>query len=366
MPDDFVPVGTLPNERGQELQWEWDHIAELIKSKGWLDGEALESVRKHSSGFSALVHPGNRSDTLDVPPLRIISLNADMWYSSNVYTLIDSHNPDRSGMLRWVTDELLHAEQKGEKVWIMGHVLPAWSGTNAWANPTQLFHAIVDRFSSTSLAHIFFGHTHEDQSSVFYPFHPAVSPTQNSPAPAAGKNGSSMPIDTARSARNVAFMAPSVTPGTHLNPEFRIYTVDPHGWVVMDIEQYASRLQDVAAGFTPSPVWELLYSARETYGHFTSLQADGSYAGSVALGGADGATWPAHVPLNGTFWAALTDEMVLRPSLVALHTALSSGNSTTFEPCTDGECLPAKICYIRAGDARQGSECIKGYDSVQG
>lgn len=373
MPDDFAPVGSLPDHRGEQLQWEWDHIADLIKSKGWLKNpEELESVRRHSSGFSALVHPGNKSSEgsnleLDVPPLRVISLNADMWYQSNVFTLIGSQNPDRSGMLRWVTNELVHAEKRGEKVWVMGHVLPAWAGGDAWPNPTQVFHILVDRFAPTTLTHIFFGHTHEDQFTMFYPFHPAESAQEITYAPATGKNGSSFPVDTARYAKAAGFMAPSVTPGHHLNPEFRIYTVDPHGWVVTDYQQYAARLQDVTySDQSPDPVWQLLYSARETYGHFPSLVEKGAYAGPVQLQGKKGCTWPAHVPLNGSFWAAVTDEMVLRPSMISLHTTLSSGNSSTALQCTEGECLAAKVCYLRAGDARQGSECLQGYNSVQG
>lgn len=33
-------------------------------------------------------------------------------------------NPDNSGMLRFLTDELQAAEDAGQRVWIIGHVLP--------------------------------------------------------------------------------------------------------------------------------------------------------------------------------------------------------------------------------------------------
>jgi hypothetical protein len=37
---------------------------------------------------------------------------------------IQISNPDVSGMLRFVTDELQAAEDAGQRVWILGHVLP--------------------------------------------------------------------------------------------------------------------------------------------------------------------------------------------------------------------------------------------------
>jgi len=66
-------------------------------------------------------------------------------------------HPDTSGMLRFLTDELQDAEDKGDRgttsnplprfsllttsrrlVWIVGHVLTGWDGTNPLRNPTNL------------------------------------------------------------------------------------------------------------------------------------------------------------------------------------------------------------------------------------
>jgi sphingomyelin phosphodiesterase len=49
-------------------------------------------------------------------------------------------DPDVSGMLRFVTDELQDAEDAGDRVWIMGHVLSGWDGSNPLTNPTNLFY----------------------------------------------------------------------------------------------------------------------------------------------------------------------------------------------------------------------------------
>ena len=64
-------------------------------------------------------------------------------------------NPDTSGMLRFLTDELQDAEDASDRgqsepsrhrrviqwlslVWIIGHVLSGWDGTNPLRNPTNL------------------------------------------------------------------------------------------------------------------------------------------------------------------------------------------------------------------------------------
>jgi len=45
-------------------------------------------------------------------------------------------NPDNSGNLKFLAEELQAAEDAGERVWILGHVLSGWDGTNPVPNPT--------------------------------------------------------------------------------------------------------------------------------------------------------------------------------------------------------------------------------------
>lgn len=45
-------------------------------------------------------------------------------------------NPDNSGNLKFLAQELQEAEDKGERVWILGHVLTGWDGSNPLPNPT--------------------------------------------------------------------------------------------------------------------------------------------------------------------------------------------------------------------------------------
>ena len=109
----------------------------------------MDEVRTHYAGYSVSHGKG----------LRIITLNTDMWYRGNHFMFINSSNPDASGMLRFLTDELVKAEKKNEKVWIVGHVLTGWSGTNPLDNPSNLFYQIVSRFAPYTIRAVFFGHT---------------------------------------------------------------------------------------------------------------------------------------------------------------------------------------------------------------
>lgn len=83
--------------------------------------------------------------------------------SANYFNYINMTTHDPSGMLRFVTDELQAAEDAGDRgahlspnvlsdtrlyawlVWLMGHVLPGWDGTNALGNPSDLCKLILSR-----------------------------------------------------------------------------------------------------------------------------------------------------------------------------------------------------------------------------
>lgn len=71
-------------------------------------------------------------------------------------------------MLNWLIGELQYAEDNYERVWIIGHVLSGWDGSNPLPNPTNYFYQIIDRYSPHVIANTFWGHTHEDQVMIYY------------------------------------------------------------------------------------------------------------------------------------------------------------------------------------------------------
>jgi len=126
-------------------------------------------------------------------------------HEANFLNYINTSNPDLSGTFQFMIQELQAAEDAGERVWILGHVLSGWDGSNPNQNPTNLFYQIVERYSPHVIANIFFGHTHEDEVMIYY-----------------ANNGTNQSLSTAL---NTGWVGPSVTPLTNLNSGFRVYEV---------------------------------------------------------------------------------------------------------------------------------------------
>lgn len=75
------------------------------------------------------------------PKLKVISLNTNMCYYLNFYLLIDSRDP--GNQLKWLIEELLESEIKGQKVHILGHIPPSnFDCVHTWS---QQYLRIVQR-----------------------------------------------------------------------------------------------------------------------------------------------------------------------------------------------------------------------------
>ncbi|KAK0465473.1 Metallo-dependent phosphatase-like protein [Desarmillaria tabescens] len=296
----------------------YDHVAGLWEHEGWLSSEAANLSRAHYSAYMV-----NRQDGL-----RIISLNTDLWYKANYFNYINLTDPDVSGMLRFLTDELQDAEDAGDRVWIIGHVLSGWDGSNPLENPTNLFYQIVDRFTPHVIANIFFGHTHEDQVSIFY----ANNATDAS----------------AETAGTIAWIGPSLTPITNLNSGFRMYEVDSATFDIVDAHTWRSDVSQFTAldnQTNEGPTYLYEYSTRAVYGA--------------------NITWGQTDPLNATWWHLVTEAMEADSSLVTTFHTLQGKTSIKTGSC-DEACIAATICYIRSGSASIAKEnCELGYGSVQ-
>ncbi|KAG2064684.1 hypothetical protein BDR04DRAFT_1034592, partial [Suillus decipiens] len=320
LPDLASPL-SLGGTLGQQFSWLYDHVTALWEQEGWLPEASVEFSRAHYAAYMV-----KRADGL-----RIISLDTNLCEAkwSNYFNYINSSEPDVSGMLRFLTDELQDAEDAGDRVWIIGHVISGWDGSNSMLNPTNLFDIpSVDRFSPHIIANIFWGHTHEDELSIFY-----------------SNNGTNM---TAETAQMVSWTGPSVTPLTNLNSGFRVYEVDSATFEVIDAYTWNSYVNDYLALDSQTelgPTFDFEYSARETYGR--------------------NVTWGATDPLNATWWHLVTEQMEVNSTLMEYFN-LYQGKSSILTPLCTGECITARICYIRSGSASLAKEnCKSGYGSVQ-
>ncbi|XP_030684561.1 sphingomyelin phosphodiesterase isoform X2 [Nomascus leucogenys] len=223
-----TPVNSFPPpfiEGNHSSRWLYEAMAKAWEP--WLPAEALRTLR--IGGFYALS---------PYPGLRLISLNMNFCSRENFWLLINSTDP--AGQLQWLVGELQAAEDRGDKVHIIGHIPPGHC-LKSWS---WNYYRIVARYENT-LAAQFFGHTHVDEFEVFY-----------------DEETLSRPLA-------VAFLAPSATTYIGLNPGYRVYQIDGNysgsSHVVLDHETYILNLtQANIPGAIPH--WQLLYRARETYG----------------------------------------------------------------------------------------------------
>ncbi|RMD44781.1 hypothetical protein DV735_g345, partial [Chaetothyriales sp. CBS 134920] len=296
---------SLPGKLGQQQSWNYEHVAALWQHNGWITPEGADQARTHYAAYS-INHP-------TYPKLRIITLNTDFWYRSNFLNFINTTNPDNSGGLKFLASELAEAESKGERVWIIGHVLTGWDGTNPLPNPTDLFYQIVDRFSP------------HDELMIYY-----------------ANNGT---VRSAETAQTVGWIGPSLTPLTNVNPAYRVYEVDTGDFSVYNAYTYFAN----ASSFTSlnvtetGPVFKFEYSTRDAY----------------PIG------WPDEAPLNATYWHKVTEAMEEDRSLVTKFNNYQGRLSVKSPNCTSTACTTAKICYIRSGSVALGRQCPQGFSSVQ-
>ncbi|CCG84464.1 protein of unknown function [Taphrina deformans PYCC 5710] len=303
----------------KDFSWNYDLVASLWQSEGWIEEKAAEMTRTHYGAYSVMV-PGHN--------LRIITLNTDFWYKTNVFNYFNMTNPDVSGNLKFLADELSGAERRGEKVWIVGHVLTGWDGLNPLRDATDLFYAIIDRFAPHTIRNIFYGHAHEDQFTIHY-------------------SGAGL-VQNADTAIATAWIGPSITPLSNLNSGFRVYEVDTGDYSVYESFTYYANVSTFAhqEAHRQGIKYQFEYSAREAY--------DPDHE------------WPAHAPLDAKFWHSRTEKMLADPSMMELFTQYQGKLSTRIsDACTTRACREAKVCYMRSSSATLSANCPGGYGTVQ-
>lgn len=139
-----------------DSSWNYDFLSSLWKKNGWIDSAAAKDVVTHFGAY-AISNPSGMQG------LKVISINTDFWYVDNIFNYANYSNPDPNGMLQFLISELEESEAAKQRVWIIGHVPSGYASGSALPNPTALFQSIVVRFSPSTIAAIFWGHTHEEQ-----------------------------------------------------------------------------------------------------------------------------------------------------------------------------------------------------------
>ena len=128
--------------------------------------------------------------------------------------------------------------QRKKKVHIIGHIDPSQC-LESWSSN---YYRIVNRYESTIVGQ-FFGHSHKDEISLFYD------------------------LENITRAVNIAYLAPSVTTLSFLNPSYRIYEIDgfhkDSTWQVLDFSTIYLNLTE--ANHYNVTKWRKEYSAKEAF-----------------------------------------------------------------------------------------------------
>ena len=310
-PNNIKPGGGAQNA----FSWNYELLGKLWQSSGWIDGAEARHASLHYGAYAHTTKQG----------LRVISINTDFWYTDNIFNYFNFTNPDQSGVLKYLIKELEACEKKGQRAWIIGHVLSGYDGSNGLPNPTALFYSIVARFAPATIAGVFFGHTHEDQLQIFYDYKDGSL-----------KNGLRNTTDVEYSKPlTVGFIGPSITPLTGNNAGYQLYQVDDCTFEVTGIQTYFANVSEANSWTTP--VWKFEYDARSVYNV--------------------NKTWPASAPLNASFWDAVTYSMLSNQSLVETYNFYETKSSVVTKNCTSTACGRQKVCYIRSGSGALGYAC---------
>ncbi|KKK25569.1 hypothetical protein AOCH_000093 [Aspergillus ochraceoroseus] len=239
--------------------------------------------------------------------LRIISLNTMLYYKENFWMYEEPMETDPSGQLAWLVDELQAAENASQRAYIIGH-MPMGTG-DAFHDASNYFNQIVDRYEAT-IAALFFGHTHKDEFEIAY---------------------SDYTDQTSDTAIAMSYIAPAMTPKSG-NPSFRVYTVDPVTFGVLDMTAYIANMS-ASTYQSAGPVWEKYYSVKEAYGPLVTPALTDSTA-----------------ELTPAFWHNLTEVFADNSTAFDEYYARKS-RGWDVASCT-GTCVTDEICMLRAAEAQ--------------
>ncbi|CAJ2508167.1 Uu.00g093530.m01.CDS01 [Anthostomella pinea] len=285
-----------PTAVNHDAQWLYDVLSSTWSR--WIGPKAADTT-KEFGGYS-VKHPDSR--------LRVISLSTNMYYTHNYWLYEEPMEEDPSGQFAWLISELDAAEKAAERVYIIGHM--PMGGGDSFHDASNYFDQIVNRYSST-IASLFFGHTHLDEFEVSYSDY-------------GNRNFSN--------AVAMSYIAPSMTP-TSGHPTFRVYTVDPDTFGVLDATTYIANMSNPAFQ-TTGPVWTKYYSAREAYGPLVTPPL----------------AEEEDEELTPAFWHNVTEALEQDPTAFEAYWARKR-RGWEVDDC-DEQCAEHEICKLRAGRAQ--------------
>lgn len=288
-----------PSSINSDAQWVYSLLSNAWTR--WIGADAASTTQRQ--GRYSILHPGSK--------LRIISLNTNMYYVQNYWLYQRDMERDPESQIAWFASELDAAERNKERVYVIGHM--PLGDRDAFHDQSNYIDQLVARYSDT-IAAMFFGHTHVDEFQVSY---------------AAYGNGASRDVNDARA---ISYIAPSLTPTSGM-PSFRVYSVDPDTFAVLDAVTYIADMSKPEFQ-TSTPKWQKFYSAKETYGPLVNPPV----------------TDPAE-ELTPAFWHRLTETFAANQSAFDGYVLRKSRGWKADDSSCAGACRDNEVCYMRGGRA---------------
>ncbi|XP_018573184.1 sphingomyelin phosphodiesterase 1-like [Anoplophora glabripennis] len=218
----FPPSEDGIEKAGLSAQWLYTLLSKLWSS--WLSKESLKTVEKQGY-YSYVVNK----------KFRIIALNNNICCNLNWWLLYNTTYLNEQ--LHFLSTELEKAEKNEQFVHIITHI-PV--GNKECIEPWEVsYNNLIKRFSHIIKGQ-FYGHTHTDELKIFY-------------------DEKHIPI-------NVGYNGASLTPYQKYNPNYKIITVDPYSYDVLDVDTYYFNLTEANKHPNRTPRWLKLYSMKNAYG----------------------------------------------------------------------------------------------------
>ncbi|KAF9929739.1 hypothetical protein FBU30_001256 [Linnemannia zychae] len=316
-PSDQAPLRQRP-EQYITHQWLYDHVANLWEKNNWITSIEADYARSHNAMFMSRPMPG----------LKLITLNTDMFYVRNYYTMVDTDQDDPSGVFHDLILELQDSEDRNERVWIIGHMAPV---TLTLPRASIIFQKIIARYSPHVIAGIFTGHYHQDKFVVMHD-------------PDAEEH-------TQDSAINVIYQGPSITPLDNSNPAIRWYDIDPKTFSILDSHTVMADIinkADYWEAHDLEPEWFLEYSARSTYGDPINPLKAGE-------------------PLSPAFWQSIVERLESDPELFNKYIQFQSKSSALAKACVHGTiCEQETRCVLQASTVIEHDVCEAMLETAAG
>ncbi|CAF0993021.1 unnamed protein product [Rotaria sordida] len=213
-----------PNIRTDNISWLYETLADNWIKLG-LSNDTRDSIL-HGAFYTTLIRPG----------LRLISLNMNYCTSDNFWLIINATDP--LGQLQWLIQWLQYAEDHEEKVHLIGHQPPR----SCFAVFSWNFNKIINRYENT-IAGQFYGHAHSEELMIFY-----------------DEINRQRPV-------SMAYIGPSVTTYSYLNPGYRVYTIDGdyQGSSFWTLDYHTVIMNLTASNMYNQTIFLKEYDARDAY-----------------------------------------------------------------------------------------------------